>query len=131
MSDDPLKNVDDALVHLAHAEICDLLLRLLVPLLLHCLLQGLDVLPGEQLLRKLGQDDLDDPEIVLLDVPQQVLHLLNLVVGWLQDIRGASIVVDDRDRENLEGHLVPEVTFQLFFFDSLLELRDRVVVFVS
>lgn len=66
-----------------------------------------------------------------MDKVQEVLDLLDLEVSGLEDVGRAGVVVHNRDGEDLERHLVPELSSELVVLDGLLELGDRVVVLVG
>jgi hypothetical protein len=67
----------------------------------------------------------------LMDVSQQIFDLLNLLRSRLQNVRRTGVIVDDRDGEDLEGHLDADVPLKLVALEGALELGDRVVVFIG
>ena len=83
------------------------------------------------LLRQLGKKELHGREEVLVDTAKQRFDLIKLGAGRPEDFRGAREVIHYSYRQNLLTHHL------LYFFPSLLvavrllELGNRVFVFVS
>ena len=70
------------------------------------------------------QHDFNSTKEVKLDVVEKILDLLDLDVRWLQDVWGASEVVNNSNAEDLEDHLMLDVSSDLVIFDCFLELGD-------
>lgn len=68
---------------------------------------------------------------VLLDKVEQIFDLLNLQVGWLENVRGASIVIHNCDREDFKRHLMAKISSQFVVFYRFLEFGYGVVILVG
>ena len=70
------------------------------------------------------QHDFNSTKEVKLDIVEKILDLLDLDMRWLQDVGGAGEVVNNSNAEDLEDHLMLDVSSDLIIFDCLFELGD-------
>jgi hypothetical protein len=132
LANDAFQNVDNLLVELADAELVSVLVLCFFASLL---LQYVLYLTGHSILEQLiGQplhEYLCGCQEVLLDKVEQIFDLLNLQVGWLENVRGASIVIHNCDREDFKRHLMAKISSQFVVFYRFLEFGYGVVILVG
>ena len=122
LPDNSLQYVDYLIIQLVYTQVSLVFTLLFASFLLQNILNGAGILVLEQLVWKSLDDDFDDSKKVLLDEVQKVLYLLDLQMGWLEDLWRRCVVVDDSDREDLESHLMTDVSPGFIVFDCFLEL---------
>ena len=80
---------------------------------------------------QLAEHEVCNGQEVLVYVAQQGAYLVQLGAVGSEDLGRAGEVVYDRDRQDLDAHLLFNFASSTLFFVCFEELSDRIIVFIG